>query len=290
MKNTDLQMKQRLVEGLFETTAIRVAPVDRPFWYTSGKLGPVYINTHFLYGSEEAASNLLKVIDENLCNKLALHKILIEETEKQYESNSIFQNLINDMVTYIKENIGVDSFEYISGGERRDWFFSLQVARLLGKRHITIFKDLSMVFYEDGEILPVSGIDGSKVLHIVDLITEASSYERAWIPAIKSLNCTITHSLTVIDRKQGGSELLKNNGIVSHAMCDIDFELFVKAVELGCISEAQCAILKEYLHGPDASMKNFIKSNPDFLLNELNGDNKKNAERARLCIEKGFYN
>lgn len=30
--------------------------------------------------------------------------------------------LINQMKEYIENNIGVDNFKYISGGERRDWY------------------------------------------------------------------------------------------------------------------------------------------------------------------------
>ena len=46
-------MYSHLVTYLFETRAIRVCPKDKLFWYTSGKIGPYYINTHFLIGCEE---------------------------------------------------------------------------------------------------------------------------------------------------------------------------------------------------------------------------------------------
>ena len=55
-------MENPIVSWLFETDAVRVCPEGQPFWYTSGKLGPFYINTQFLYGSEEAANALLTVI------------------------------------------------------------------------------------------------------------------------------------------------------------------------------------------------------------------------------------
>ena len=43
-------MENPIVSWLFETDAVRVCPEGQPFWYTSGKLGPFYINTQFLYG------------------------------------------------------------------------------------------------------------------------------------------------------------------------------------------------------------------------------------------------
>ena len=56
-------MHNPVVSWLFETDAVRVCPEGQPFWYTSGKLGPFYINTQFLFGSEQAANELLAVIE-----------------------------------------------------------------------------------------------------------------------------------------------------------------------------------------------------------------------------------
>jgi len=285
-------MYNRLVEGLFETKALRISPEDKPFWYTSGKLGPFYINTHFLYGSEEKATNLLKIIDDGKSDSKTLHQTLFKEIMSNYENDAIFHSLINDMVSYIKDNIDMREISYISGGERRDWFFSMPVAELLKIKHITIFKDLSMAVCQGGELCDenaLKNVSGSKVLHIADLITEASSYERAWVPAIKYLGAEISHSLVVIDRNQGGKELLEKLNVKSHALCGIDYKLFVKALELGCINKAQYAMVNEYLENPDGAMKNFIKTHPGFLEGELNSD-EKTAQRAKLCIEKGFYN
>ena len=61
-------MANQITEDLFKTTAIRVAPADTPFWYTSGKLGPFFINTHFLAKDEGTAAGLLKLIEEAISN------------------------------------------------------------------------------------------------------------------------------------------------------------------------------------------------------------------------------
>ena len=281
-------MAYELIDGLFQTKALRIAPEDKPFWYTSGKLGPFYVNTHFLYGSEEKAVHLLEVIDAKKDDADELHAALEAEITANYENDAIFHSLIDQMVAYVKENMDVDAIDYISGGERRDWFFSLPLAKLLGKKHITIFKDLSMVIYENGVVTPMEVIPGAKVLHVADLITVASSYERAWVPAIAGIGGTITDSLVVVDRMQGGGELLASLGVKSHALCQIDFELFVKAQSLGYINQAQCDIVKEYVKDPDATMKKFVDTHPEFMEAALNGD-PKTAARAQLCLEKGFY-
>jgi len=285
-------MENNLLEWLFETNALRIAPADKPFWYTSGKLGLFYVNTHFLYGSEEKAVNLLNIIDETKeKNPAELINKLNKEILNNYNEDNIFQGLINNMIEYINENISINEFEYISGGERRDWFFSLIIAKILNKKHITIFKNLSMVIYDyDKEMLyKDDNLKGAKVLHIADLITEASSYERAWIPAIKSINGQITQSIVVVDRDQGGEQVLKNNGIESHCLCKFNYKLFVKALSLGCINEEQYVIVKEYLKDPEGAMKKFIKENPDFINNAVNSDDKKISETAKRCIEKGYY-
>ena len=54
---------RKLVNWLFQTGAVRVCQEGKPFWYTSGTIGPYYINTHFLYGNEKKALELLEKID-----------------------------------------------------------------------------------------------------------------------------------------------------------------------------------------------------------------------------------
>ena len=53
-----------IMSYLFKTNAIRFCEENKPFWYTSGKIGPYFINTHFVYGSEKEATSLLSFIDE----------------------------------------------------------------------------------------------------------------------------------------------------------------------------------------------------------------------------------
>ncbi len=52
-----------LLSALMETQALRVASEGQVFWYTSGTVGPYYINTENLYGGPDAAGELLEFID-----------------------------------------------------------------------------------------------------------------------------------------------------------------------------------------------------------------------------------
>lgn len=279
---------ENLINWLFETNAVRVCPEGKPFWYTSGTIGPYYINTHFLYGSEGRALELLEKIDAEKAGKLTCPERLLPAVEANYASDKIYKGLIDSMLDFIKSNIDVDNIDYVSGGERRDWFFSLLVAKGLEKPHITIYKDLSAVITKNGETTAAESICGARVLHVADLITEASSYERAWIPAIRNICGEMTASIVVVDRLQGGAELLEKNDVCSFAMVSINKEFFDKALELGHISQGQYDMLLGYTADPRESMKKFIKEHPEFLENALKADNR-TKERAQLCIDKGIY-
>ena len=280
-----------IISYLFETNAIRFCEENKPFWYTSGKIGPYFINTHFIYGSEKEAVSLLKFIDESLSDKMTLPKKVFEKVLKQYNENKIYKNVINSMKTYIEENINLSEVDYISGGERRDWFFSNILAYLFKKPHITIYKDLSSVIsnYDFSQTKESYNISGKKVLHIADLITVASSYLRAWIPAIENLGGKIIWSCVVVDRMQGGKEKLSEKSVKSLSLVKVDKNLFKKALEMGIINENQLEMLNKFFDNPDNTMKEFLIKHPEFIENSLNSD-EKTRKRAKLLLDNNLYN
>ena len=76
-----------LEEKLFETNAIKVVADDSAFWYTSGKIGPYFINTHFLFGNEKEANKLLQFINETKSNILPVLKNLVVRIVEFYNYN-----------------------------------------------------------------------------------------------------------------------------------------------------------------------------------------------------------
>ena len=282
-------MNSILIDYLFKTNAIRVCPKDKPFWYTSGKIGPYYVNTHFLFGSEKKANAFLADIDRFMGDKLSCSREIHRISKGNYQTDEIYKGNIDALINYIKEHIDTDEIDLISGGERRDWFFSFMVADILDKPHITLFKDLSAVEYKDGESAAAGSYKGEKVLHVADLITTASSYERAWVPVVNNLGAVVKWSLVVVDRLQGGEELLARLGVKSHALAAISPKVFIKAKESGYIDEPQLKLILNYMKDPENSMKEFLKNSPGFLSEALEGD-EKTAQRARLLIENDFYN
>lgn len=279
-----------LMSYLFETNAIRFCEENKPFWYTSGKIGPYFINTHFVYGNEKDAVELLNFIDECLSDKLTLPKNVFEKVLKQYQTNEIYKNVIETMKNYIETNIDVSEIDYVSGGERRDWFFSNIIAHLLNKPHISIYKDLSTVVsdsnFESSE--HITTLENKKVLHVADLITVASSYVRAWIPAIRNLGSNICWSCVVVDRMQGGKDAIEAEGVKSLSLVQVDTNLFRKALDLNIINDAQFDMLKNFFDNPDETMKQFLIAHPDFLKNALNAD-EKTRKRAQLLVDGNLY-
>lgn len=281
---------EELVDSLFTTKAVKVCEKNNPFWYTSNKIGPYYINTHFLFGNEEKANSLLKFIDNAVTEKETCSEKLLTLTLDNYESDPIYKNLIDNMISYIHDFIGTDTFEYVSGGERRDWFFSLIIAYKLEKPHLTLFKDLSQAVYLPETVNhDICTSQTPRMLHIADIITEASSYTRAWIPAVRNFGGTITKSLVVIDRLQGGKENLNANGVESHALANADSMLFDQALQKNLIDSNQYSLVLDFIQNPYDSMRSFLINHPEFLEEALNSD-PRTAMRAKICVEEDLYN
>ena len=283
-------MADKIIEALFETKAVRVAPENQPFWYTSGRLGPFFINTHFLLENEAAAGEVLKRIEKAIADsKLTAPEEIFDMMLAYYNKGGTFK-MVSDKLA---EEASKLDFDYISGGERRDYFFSMMPAYLLKKPHLTIYKDMTSVYSEsiDGPAVDVKDVDlkGKKALHIADLITEASSYERAWIPVIRGLGSEITDTVAVVDRHQNGREVLKGLGVELHALTGINEELFDEAKANGIINDAQKDMIMHFLENPADYMTAFLNANPGFIDAEI-AKGGKNKERAELAIEKGFTN
>lgn len=279
-----------IISYLFETNAIKFCEENKPFWYTSGKIGPYFINTHFIYGNEADAKELLSFIDEQLSDKMALPKNVFEKVLAQYNSNKVYKDVIDTMIATIKENINVDEIDYVSGGERRDWFFSNMIAYLLNKPHISIYKDLNAVVSDSKfeTTVVLDRIDDKKVLHVADLVTVASSYIRAWIPAIENFGAKMCWSCVVVDRMQGGSKKIKEKGVLPLSLVQVDKSLFAKALEMNVINETQQEMLNGFFENPDETMKQFLINHPEFIEESLNAD-EKTAKRAQLLVAGNLY-
>ena len=280
-----------IVSYLFKTKAIKFCEENKPFFLTSGMISPYFVNTHFLFGDEESATEFLSYIDTLLSDRLNLPKKVFDKVKFQYENNEIFKYTIDTMVKAITDNVNINEIDYISGGERRDWYFSNMIAYLLKKPHLTLFKDMEAFEspYDFSSTKKVTDLTGKKVLNASDLVTAASNYVRYWIPAIKKLHGKLSWTCYIVDRKQGGTEVLRNEKIEPICLAIVDNNLFEKAFELGTINESQLEMLKGFYHDPYTTMREFLVNHSDFLDNSLKAD-EKTAKRAKLLIDGNLYN
>ena len=282
-----MSMQKTIINWLFETKAIRVCPPDQPFWYTSGTLGPYYINTHFLYGSEAAAGELLALIEESAADPMTMPGRIAAAVRKQYAECPLYHDLCDLIADWMR----ACEFDLVSGGERRDFFFSVQAAGLLDKPHLSILKNGTRILSDSGftrhRLIGDGELQGLKVLHVADLVTEASSYQRAWIPAIHQSGALMPVTLAVVDRDQGGREWLAANGTDLLALTRIDRDLFNEALVNGLIDRQQFDLISQFIDSPLEFMRRFFAEHPGFLDQQI-AMGGKNRERALLCKEKGY--
>ena len=274
-----------LLTALLDTQALRLAPPGGVFWYTSGTVGPYYINTEYLYGGSEQAQQVLAFIDEHK-EDADFPQRLQERVEKQYAGNAVYRQVVDGLVALARESGA--HFNGVSGGERRDWFFSLTVAERLGKPSLLIYKDGRTVVL-DGQRLRTVRANDMDVLHVADLVTEASSYVRDWIPAVAAGGGRIAYAANVIDRGQGGLETLAKQGLAAGALMRIDDALFDRLHAMGQIDDARHVLLTHYHRDPQAAMRAFLQSHPQIVRTALNGGDARTAARARLLVVENPY-
>lgn len=277
-----------LLEALVKSEALRIAPPGEVFWYTSGTLGPYYVSTHYLFGGPEAAQGLLDFIDSD-SGTADFHEKLSARVGEQFEKDAAFRNVIESLVSNIQTRQGADQIDWVSGGERRDWFFSLPVAMTMGLPHLYIYKDGSTFLADNGPLTAIDEFTGRNTAHIADLVTEASSYARAWIPAIRNRGGQMLISANVIDRAQGGMDVIDDAGVDGIALLRVDEKLFGDLLERGMIDGEQQAVLLDYLGDPAGAMKRFLQATPGFLEKALNSSDARTAERARLLVDQDPY-
>jgi len=277
-----------ITDYLFETNAVRVSDPEKPFWYASGTLGPFYVNTHFLIESEERANELLALIEKSASgDRTKFLSTILEFVKKQYETSESYKMVIDLIVEKAKEL----DFDIISGGERRDYFFSLMPAYILGKPHLSIFKDGETYFSrnveEDAVKVGEGDLSGKVSLHIADLITEASSYTNAWIPSIRGVGAEIKDTIAVIDRLQGGEANLAKEGVNMYTFAKIELPLFDEGVNKGILTSAQRDMVAHFMENPIDYMKAFLTAHPDFIDEQIALGGKP-KQRAEMAISRGY--
>jgi len=248
-----------LISCLFETNALKVSKYDKPFIYKNNDMGPYIYKMHHLFGSENAANKLLAYINDNKNDKQIFTIDLLKIIKEKYSTDSIYNYVINHIKENILRLVDISKIDFISGGERRDWFFSLMIANLLGKQHLTIYKDLDIMKFDFVGVQKVLNLHNASIMHITDNLVKGDTYKKFWLPATKKISGKIKWGFTVANRMHAGDSVLKENGIDSYSLIKIEQHFFDEVMKLGFIDKNQYNMLIEFIENEEKSKKNLKK-------------------------------
>ena len=290
------EFEDKVFSWLLEAGALQISEPQNPFWYTSGAIGPYFVNTHYLLNGMKVANDLLKKIDLNKERYVDCAILVSKYVHDQYvNNNAIYSSFIDGLTSYIEEYFSLNEIQYISGGERRDWFFSIILAHKLKLPHLYIYKSGKIVLGKHESFLLLDenklpeDLKGKKVLHIVDLTTQASSYLKYWIPFLKKYELEMKSTLTIVDRGEGGLENLAARNIKAKAVVSISTDTFDRAYDLNQISYDQTQMVLNYIKDPSGTMKDFLLNNPSFIEKSVNNKDEKISTRALRCLKENIY-
>ena len=100
----------------------------------------------------------------------------------------------------------------------------------------------------------------------------------------------MTFSVNVVDRAQGGMNVLDKAGVPATALLRVDEDLLDALRRKHLVAEEQHETLIAYFRDPQKSMAAFLKQTPDFLQAALCCDDERTASRARQLVEQDPYN
>ena len=223
-----MKSHKRLSELLIETGAYK--DLDSPVILTSGELGIYYINTEKLCQDN---GEFEKYGDDS--------RAMIQHAVKMTKEHPAFKEAIDIITDNINTQTSGKGAFLISGGQRRDWLFSGPVAAKLGVPHVSLYKQIKrqqdkteLVYPQIDSVGGFNSLNGWQIIHIADLLTEASSCYRkedaidmGWIPMIRNQQGTISKLVSIVTRLQGGEERLNEIGVEPFSFVAIDQD-FIK--------------------------------------------------------------
>ncbi|MBP1992940.1 hypothetical protein [Paenibacillus eucommiae] len=269
---------QVLLERLTETNgfSVRNSSEKDAYWYTSGKPGPFYINTENIAGEHAAEvilENITNLLKDNLSREHQAGAIL-DIINQAVDADQAYNASIDALLDYYKLN-NTYKPTIISGGERRDWFFSIPIAKKLQVPHLFLFKsgDYHITDHE-GKSIELELRDMS-ALHVADIINLASSYLKRWIPMLQNLGVAFTETLSVAVRSQEGIDNLRKNNVSVISPLIVDRPLFTEAYNLDLINEFAFNEIGQFYDSPKDWTRHFLAENNIEYSQALNLDTAK---------------
>ncbi|MBW3023234.1 hypothetical protein KY308_03965 [Candidatus Woesearchaeota archaeon] len=145
------------------------------------------------------------------------------ECANMLRDGGMYSSIVSCLTKMIKSAFpDVDSLEnynqyIISGGESKDWIFSLPIAKAFEIPHAMVYKNGTV---------KGADIEGRDVIHILDINNQGSSIKDKWIPAIKNAGGNLVQIVSFIDTLEGGFDVVKglveNKGVDYATMVPMD--------------------------------------------------------------------
>lgn len=273
---------------ILETNTVKFCN-NKPFWTKKGTLIPYKINTNLLFGSTNDAIELSDFITLSYeqTNKLSIPRNIFIKVLKQYQTNKKYQNFINLCIDKINQLIGESRIDYISGVEKNDWFFSLIIAYLLKKPHISIFKNKSAIVTNSSftNTLIINNLEGARILNISSVLNNINKFSKLLIPTLNNLNSQLYWNFSIIDDLRNSYIQLNDFNIENIYLTSI-LDIIKTAYDKKYINNATYKLSNNFYNNPNDTMRNFLINHPTFIKKSLSSSNSK---AAKLCIEKHIY-
>jgi orotate phosphoribosyltransferase len=248
------------------------------FWYAAGVPGPFYLNTELMIGralSEKLLEQITAIVASGSDSKVRaeqLHTLIMDA----YKNHANYRTVVQAMIGQARHDFHMGSATAVSGGERRDWLFSIPFAEELGLKHIYLFKDQSVYCSQ-------SLTKGEKVLHVSDLINNAASYFDLWLPSLGKAGLVCAGTLTVNTRGTAGTQRLEAAGYKVSALNRVDLTFFKNACASGLIAPDTLEEITTYFASQkDWAVRYLMR---DAALFAVGGLDKKSLERMKVFFE-----
>ena len=252
------------------------------FWYAANVPGPFYVNTEMVIGASLAEKLLREItavasgtVDAPARAAQLKHLIL-----DAYRSNTSWQRLIETMIDRARTEFASSSFAMISGGERRDWLFSIPFAHECNLPHLYLFKNkTSFCEFENKEWMTRSG---QNVLHVSDLINNAASFFDSWQPILQNLSMSCAGNICINLRGENGLRRLTEAGQKTVALMTIDLDFFRRLHAADLLSREVFEEIAIFLSSSQDWASRYLLDRPELF--NVHGCDTKSFERLKFFI------
>ena len=269
-----------LLKLIHDTHAVSIWNHDKGpvFWYAANIPGPFYVNTEMVIGAalsekllREITAIVAGTVDVQARAQQLEHLIM-----DAYKQNPSWQKLIATMVERARTEFPAHAFTMVSGGERRDWLFSIPFAHAADLPHLYFFKNKSYFCAQ-----PIKG--GESVLHVSDLINNAASFFDLWQPALNNLKLNCAGNLCVNVRGENGLRRLREAGQKTVSLVTIDIDYFRLLHAANLITQAVFEEIAVFFGSSQEWAVRYLIGKPE-LFNAA-GCDAKSFDRLRFFIE-----